>query len=136
LGVVELLKFYPESANLINTEIMSADCYIAYLKFFIPDEDSPLKNVIPKPIEHALPKSMMQTTSTKMVKVIERRIVLGLDKLDDIVKNIKIHLIESLNPVIALIRYLKTIDQMTPEYESHIEKAIYHKFIKAGTKTF
>jgi hypothetical protein len=70
LGVVELLKFYPESANLINIEIMTADCYIAYLEFFIPDEDSPLKNVIPKPIEHPLPKSMMQTTATKTVKVI------------------------------------------------------------------
>jgi hypothetical protein len=38
LGIVEMLQFYPESANLINIEIMNPESYIAYLEFFIQDE--------------------------------------------------------------------------------------------------
>jgi hypothetical protein len=71
LGIVEMLQFYPESANLINIEIMDPKTYIAYLEFFIQDEESPLKDMIPKPIEHAFPHSIITKTSiNRIVRII------------------------------------------------------------------
>ncbi len=71
MGIIEMLQLYPESANLINIEIMNPETYLAYLEFFVQDEDSPLKDKIPKPIAHAFPHSIITKTSlNKIVRII------------------------------------------------------------------
>ncbi len=67
MGIVEMLQFYPESANLINIEIMNPETYIAYLEFFVQDEESPLKDTIPKPIAHAFPHSIITANSVAKI---------------------------------------------------------------------